>query len=574
MTIERSYPDSTTAKRHGQPSDSSFAAGAVPPTTTLAESPAPTANQPAASLTSAKWLVIVLSIHILLVTALFHGSLLSMVSTWLRTDMYAHGFLIPPLCAYLAWRLRGHLSTLSVRPEPRVLILTFGAGMAWLFANLVDVNVIQELAYIAVLVSGIWAIVGTAVARQFAFPLGFLFLAVPMGSGLIPPLMEFTADTTEYLLRASGIPVFREGMFMYLPTGTWSVVEACSGVNYVIASVTLGLCYAHLNYLSLWRQSAFIIASIIAPVLANSARAYFIVLVGHLSDMRFGTGDDHIVFGWIFFGVVMMLMFWVGSYWQQHEATPPGPGSSKSIGGVSVSSLTKACVITLTCAAFWPALSAVINRGSDPVEFVALEAPLAQAGWQIAEETLWQWQPFQPGADQELDQVYSMQSSTQSVTLGLHLRQYLRQGQGTELVDTSLRPWRPESSNWEVVNLHSVTTDLEIPASVDEARLVSDRGELLAWSWYRIDGQHITNQYLAKLLEARQQLFQGQRRGSRVFVSTPTNGDTAKARESIRSFIATHLVAIESSLDDGIAPPVDHADKNSAAEPGSIAGDQ
>ncbi|MCB1671170.1 MAG: exosortase A [Gammaproteobacteria bacterium] len=529
------------------------------------------ANPPTSRLTSSCWLVIILSLYVLIVTALFHDTAQSMVSTWLRTDMYAHGFLIPPLCAYLAWRLRGHLSTLSVRPEPRVLVLTLGAGVAWLFANLVDVNVIQELAYIAMLVSGIWAIVGTAVARRFAFPLGFLFLSVPMGSGLIPPLMEFTADTTESLLRASGIPVLREGMFMYLPTGTWSIVEACSGVNYVIASVTLGLCYAHLNYTSLWRQSAFILAAIVTPVLANSARAYFVVLAGHLSDMRLGTGEDHIVFGWVFFGAVMMLMFWIGSYWQQPEAVPPPPDRSAS--ELPVNALAKVCGITLVCAALWPALSAAMNRGGGPIEIVTLEPPTAQPDWHYADDSDWQWQPFQSGADQELDRVYVKQTNIETLAVGLHLRQYLQQGQGSELIDSSLIPWRPESGDWEVVNLQNVVTDLAVPDHATEARLVSGRVELLVWSWYRIDQRHITNLYVAKLLEAKQQLLQGQRRGARIFISTPLNGDTLQARQSLRDFIADHLTAIENSLDLGISQPL-NLTAISLEEPASPKGDR
>ena len=95
--------------------------------------------------------------------------------------------------------------------------------------------------------------------------LAFLFLAVPMGEELIAPLMTFTADTLELMVRASGIPVYREGTNLSLPTGNWSVVEACSGVRYLIASVTLGLLYAHLTYARIGHKLVFVLALFCSP---------------------------------------------------------------------------------------------------------------------------------------------------------------------------------------------------------------------------------------------------------------------------------------------------------------------
>jgi hypothetical protein len=60
----------------------------------------------------------------------------------------------------------------------------------------------------------------------------------------------------------------------------------------------------------------------IVPVIANGLRAYMIVMIGHLSSMQLATGVDHIIYGWLFFGLVMFLMFWIGSYWRE-DTEPP-----------------------------------------------------------------------------------------------------------------------------------------------------------------------------------------------------------------------------------------------------------
>ena len=99
-------------------------------------------------------------------------------------------------------------------------------------------------------------------------------------------------------LKLTGIPVYREGLWFSLPTGDWSVVKACSGVRYLIASVTLGVMYAYITYHTLWKRLLFILMSLVIPILANGIRAYIIVMIGHLSNLEYATGVDHMVYVW------------------------------------------------------------------------------------------------------------------------------------------------------------------------------------------------------------------------------------------------------------------------------------
>ena len=56
----------------------------------------------------------------------------------------------------------------------------------------------------------------------------------------------------------------------------------------------------------------FVALSVIVPIVANGLRAYMIVMIAHLSDMKLALGVDHLIYGWVFFGLVMLLLFWVG----------------------------------------------------------------------------------------------------------------------------------------------------------------------------------------------------------------------------------------------------------------------
>ncbi len=248
-----------------------------------------------------------------------------MARVWLASETFGHGAAVLPISVWLLWKSRA--VWMSRCPEASWLglpIVMLGA-MAWLAAELAGVSVVAQYAALSILVGLIITCVGPALARQIRFPLVFLFFMVPAGEWLNGPLMEGTASATIAAVSAFGIPVFRDGMFFSLPTGQWSVVEACSGLRYVLVSAMLGVLFAYLNFRSLSRQIVFIAAALTLAVVANWMRAALIVAIGHLSDMRWGTGEDHVWYGWAFFGVVMFGLFWMGARWRE-EAVPESEG--------------------------------------------------------------------------------------------------------------------------------------------------------------------------------------------------------------------------------------------------------
>src|SRR5258706_4010149 len=224
----------------------------------------------------------------------------SIVATWANTETYAHGYLILPISLWLVWRERDRLATLPIRPTLWPMLPMALLGFAWLAADAAQVGVVRQYSFVLMQLMIVWAILGTTLARAMAFPLAFLVLAVPFGESFLWPLINFTADFTVGALRLTGLPVFREGNNFTLPSGSWSVVEACSGVRYLIASVTLGVLYAYLTYRRLVHRVLFVGASILVPILANGVRAYMIVMIGHLSGMKLAVGVDHLIYGWVF----------------------------------------------------------------------------------------------------------------------------------------------------------------------------------------------------------------------------------------------------------------------------------
>jgi EpsI family protein len=414
----------------------------------------------------------------------------------------------------------------------------------------VDVLVVQQYAFVALLILATWALVGTQVARYLAFPLGFLLLAVPAGAeGLIQPMMDFTADFTVGMLRFTGIPVYRDGTFFSIPSGDWSVVEACSGIRYLLAAITLGVLYAYLTYSKLWKRLLFILASILMAIIANGLRAYMIVMIGHLSDMRFATGTDHLIYGWAFFGIIVAVMFAIGAIWRD----PPVDDAPLARQSGRHQGLLTVALAAVAAGALWVGVSWASERQIGADSPVALNAPQASGTWSAEGDSLWSWRPDVMGPDGDLFSFYRSAKGPVSLYLGV----YRSQGKDSELVSSANQMAAPSDPQWSDKEITSRRIELATGAiTVSQSRLASRSGErLLVWNWYRIGGRQTSNRYVAKFLEAGQRLFGGRRDGALIAVATPTGETEGDAPEILEAFISAMLPAIEAEIDRSLAAP-------------------
>jgi len=188
---------------------------------------------------------------------------------WWTSDTFAHGLVVFPAFGWLVWRARDRIGGLQPQPTAWMALPILAAGLLWLLGGMVSVAAAQHFALFALLVSAFVGVLGWRLSRVLLFPLLFLFFGVPIGEFMLPTLMHYTAEFTVWALRLSGVPVYQEGLHFVVPNGRWSVVEACSGVRYLIASLFVGALYAYLNYTSLKRRLLFMLVAIAVPILAN-----------------------------------------------------------------------------------------------------------------------------------------------------------------------------------------------------------------------------------------------------------------------------------------------------------------
>ena len=477
--------------------------------------------------------------------AIYWDTAKSMVATWSGSETFAHGYVIVPIALVLAWGKRRELARLVPAADYAGLVLLAAAGLAWLVAAAGQVQVVQQYAMTAMIPALVLALAGRDVARALAFPLAFLLLAVPVGDAFIPRLMDWTADFTVAALRLTGIPVYREGTFFSIPTGNWSVVEACSGLRYLIASVTVGVLYAYLNYQRLWKRLFFVGLSALVPLAANGVRAYLIVMIGHLSGMKLAVGIDHLIYGWIFFGLVMLLLFWLGSFWRDpvrradEEVVPLHTAPSSS------AALAASAVAALAIAAAWPLYAAHLERANGAIGAPVLARPAGAAGWSSETLPLTDWRPRYSGAAASSFELYRKGDRA----VALYVGYYRGQRKGAELVTSGNVIVAQGDPLWMNVGDSARTEDLgNGPVDMRETRLRSARQRLLVWDWYRVAGSDLSNPYVAKLLLARDKLLYRGDDAAVIMLATPYEIRTQAAEEALREFARAMLPSINAAL--------------------------
>ncbi|MEQ8412567.1 MAG: exosortase A [Erythrobacter sp.] len=258
-----------------------------------------------------------------------------MLHQWWNIDTYNHVLVVPFIIAWLVGLRREEL----VQVEPRGWwpgVALLGAALAlWGAGRATGINLLAHAGAVGALQATVVALLGPRVAALLALPLGFAVFLVPFGDELIPALQFVTAEIAVALTRAGGITAEIDGIHIQTPAALFIVAEACSGVKFLAAMVALGVLVSFTRFSSWKRRAAFMIAATVVPILANGVRAWGTIAVAHSHGVEFAVGFDHIVYGWVFFALVVALL--LAAAWPFFEREPEEHGWS--VGDIASSQL-------------------------------------------------------------------------------------------------------------------------------------------------------------------------------------------------------------------------------------------
>jgi exosortase A len=253
-----------------------------------------------------------LALSVALLTWLFWPEGQAAIGVWRTSTAYGHCWLILPIAGWLVWERRACFSVFPATPVLWPILLAVPLTGLWLVAYLLGIMEGRQLAVIGFLLVLLLGALGPRLWWALSPGLLYMIFLVPFGACLTPVLQHFTAGFVRIGLDALCIPNDVNALRIDIPEGSFYVAEACAGLRFLIASVAFGVLFAVTMFRSPLRRALFIVAACIIPVFANGFRGLGIVVLGHVLGSAQAANADHILYGWVFFTIVLVLLALTG----------------------------------------------------------------------------------------------------------------------------------------------------------------------------------------------------------------------------------------------------------------------
>jgi exosortase B len=232
-----------------------------------------------------------------------------------QTEQEGHGPLIIAASLWLVWQSREKLRAMALNPAPVVGWSTLIFGLLLMFlARTQGVLAVEVLSVLPVIVGCILLSAGWPMLRVLAFPIGFLFFAVPAPDWMIDavtvPLKVFISDIVTRVLYAAGYPVAQNGVMIMIGSYQLLVKDACSGMNSIFALSAIGVFYAYAFRWDEKIRSVILLAAIIPiTIAANFIRVITLVLIAYYGGVDRLDGILHDLTGIGLFVIAVILLF-------------------------------------------------------------------------------------------------------------------------------------------------------------------------------------------------------------------------------------------------------------------------
>src|SRR5580658_2990140 len=189
-----------------------------------------------------------IALTVLLLLVCYASTLGGMIRQWSTDEDMGHGFLVPVVIAWIAWRERGRWRELDIEPSLwGFALLAAGGGLhaagaigAGLFASSLGL-----LLSIAGVVLGFG---GFPLLRIWIFPLLLTLFMLPklaiVYNQATLPLQLLASRLAAAILTISGLGVIREGNILDVGGHRVAVAEACNGIRFLLPLGFLSVIFA------------------------------------------------------------------------------------------------------------------------------------------------------------------------------------------------------------------------------------------------------------------------------------------------------------------------------------------
>jgi len=481
-----------------------------------------------------------------LVLGIYYSALAEMVlKDWARED-YSHCYLIPFLVFYLIWEKRNQfISQQSVATWIGFIPVTLGILLYWL-GELGGETFTIYISFWLVIVGLCLLHFGWQKIKTIWFALFMLLAMFPYPYFVTVRLSLYlkliSSQIGVWLLQLYGMSAYREGNIIDLGFTQLQVVDACSGLRYLISLMVLALILAYWFKAQFWKKAVLFLSSIPIAIFVNSFRIALTGVLYSFIGAAAAEGFFHGFSGWLIFiftlGILLIEM-WIlkriGKKFVQSEEKGKALAAERvpaeETRGIGRGLLQPHFLAALGLLG----LTLVFSYGVEFREKIAIAKPLNQFPLQIAE-----WTGTRQTMEQKFIDVLDFSDYTiidyknpQGQTVNFYVAYYetQRKGESIHSPETCL-----PGSGWEFkeAGLAPVAWGNKSAIRVSRSFMVSGDTQQLVYYWFPQRGRILTSLYQLKFYAFWDALTKQRNDGALIRIITPVypaeNRKTAEAR--------------------------------------------
>jgi EpsI family protein len=463
-----------------------------------------------------------ISLLAIAVAIAYSATIIRLVTDW-SSDTGALSLVLLAISLYLLWTRRNELKQLS--PQPAIVagsaVMLLGC-LTLIVGRLSDASLLQDTSLPVTIMGIVLLTGGTRYVRPTWLSIVYLLFAFGFFNellGSISMYLQYTAAWTAYrILQLVGMPVVLRGVILQLPHITLEVENGCSGQKHILALMALAVPLVFIRHPNWLPRLLLICLAFIIGVFANGLR---IAIIGLWTSTHGGSvHGPYDVLGVsliFFFGLILFLL----ASWAAETYWPGKPRQNKSRELKTDKENPVRSRRVLSVVAF--GISILILCGTAIV--------------------LQLWKPHPASLKQPLTAL--------SMSVGAW------SGQDLNTIDSPLKDMNPDGLLYrQYANLtgQRATVNIAYFASQDEERkvvsyrnawlsegmevlpLVTDQGTFfigktikkrgkqgpeIVYFWFDIDGDIITDRYIAKIGTIRDTIIKHRTNGAVIFLSFP-----------------------------------------------------
>lgn len=473
-----------------------------------------------------------------------------MISAWSGED-YSYCWLIPFVVIYIIWEKRGVLARLPSSHSWQGLAPLFAGVFLFWLGELAGEYSALYLSLWFVIVGIVWLHIGRQKIRSIAFSFLVMLAMFPLPNYIYTRVTVWakmiSSQLGVWMLHIVGMSAFREGNIIDLGFTKLQVVDACSGLRYIVPLMLIGLLLAYWFKAHIWKRTAFFLSSIPLSILMNSFRIALTGVLYSALGAQAAEGFFHGFSGWLVFMValpIFLIEMWVLKKMPPKEK---GGGAAPLFAGGDANRLEK---IKNEKAFLQPQfimsmavllLTIGLSNGIEFQQRVAISRPFNQFPMQVGE-----WKGTRENMEQQFrdalrfsDYIIANFTDPQSKSINFYVAYYQdqRKGESIHSPETCL-----PMGGWTFIEEGNAAVSLADGKSflpVNRAFIEKIGVRKLVYYWFPQRGRTLTKLYQLKIYTFWDSLTKQRADGALVRVMTPVypSEQLQEAENRLQSFV-------------------------------------